>query len=289
MIDTPGAAVDETVEPGGRGRARRWWIVLGVGAVVVVLGVALVAWIGIVDYHAREDRPLPAFPSLAAHPDPAVHGTVAYFDDATRCVRLVPAGGGASKQLWCLPAEDPSTWPQIGKPVGPQLVWRPDGRLEVTMFRMKPTKTATSAPPLAAGWQKLVDVRTGAVEDVAASEVPAQPNTTTQPVVNQQGQRITTDFDGSTGKATVKVSRDTGTRTVLSVHGPGAYMYRFGPVFWAPDGTWIAATDDGRILVVRPDDPPVTGVLVTGSGGGAGGGTAGPTFAVTSADLLSST
>jgi hypothetical protein len=91
-----------------------------------------------------------------------------------------------------------------------------------------------------------------------------------------------------TGRVKVTLTDANGTRTLLSAHGPGEYGYQFGPVFWAPNWEWIAAADDGRILVITPNDPAVTRVLVTGSGGGAGGGTAGPTFAVTSANLLAS-
>ena len=35
-------------------------------------------------------------------------------------------------------------------------------------------------------------------------------------------------------------------------------------MFWAPNWQWIAA-DDGRILIVTPDDPSVTRVLTNDS------------------------
>jgi hypothetical protein len=269
-----------------RAHRRRWvWVTLGllVGAFalfVVVVGV------GFMVGHVREARPLPTFPSLAEHPDPSLHGTVAYYADDTRCIRLIAAAGTPSRDLWCLAPEGPSTWVTTGKPVGPQLVWRPDGRLEVTMFRMKPTKDTKSAPPLTRGWQKVIDVRTGAVEDVPTADAPETPNLATQPTVNAQGEQLRTNFDAGTGKAEVTIITRSGTRTLLSVHGPGEYSYGFGPVFWEPNGKWIAATDDGRILVIDPRDPATTRVLATGTGGGAGGGTAGPTFAVTTEKLL---
>ncbi|MFM8303168.1 MAG: hypothetical protein ACKOA9_02530, partial [Actinomycetota bacterium] len=149
-------------------RARRVGIAIGVVAGVGVLFV-LGTWLSILVFHAQENRPLPEFPSLAERPDPALGGTVAYYAADTRCIRIVAAAGAPSRDAWCLPEEGPAEWVEVGKPVGPQLVWLPDGRLEVTMFRMTPQKSARSAPPLGRGWQKLVDVRTGAVEDVPAA------------------------------------------------------------------------------------------------------------------------
>ena len=175
-------------------------------------------------------------------------------------------------------------WPAVGKPVGPQLVWRSDGRLEVTMFRMQPGQEKRLV--LIAGWQKIIDARTGTVADVPAAQAPATPNTTSQPTVSPNGQRVSYRLDGGSGRVKVTLTENTGTRTLLSAHGPGMYGYQFGPVFWAPNWQWIAASDDGRILVVTTKTPSVTRVLVTDSGGGAGGGTAGPAFAVTGADLL---
>lgn len=268
-----------------RTRGRRVWI--GLGAVAGVVVVFLVgAWIAILVFHAQESRPLPEFGSLTRHPDPTLQGTVAYYAAETGCIRLVAASGQPSRELWCLPDEGPSDWVEVGKPVGPQLVWLPDGRLEVTMFRMTPQKSARSAPPLGPGWQKIVDVRTGAVEDVPRAEVPTAPDESTQPLTSPDGERLRWTFDPATGKAAVTLTSGDRTRTLLAVHGPGEYTYQFGPVFWAPGGQWVAATDDSRILVITPSTPPRTRVLVTGAGGGAGGGTAGPTFAVTTEDLL---
>ncbi|MFM8304346.1 MAG: hypothetical protein ACKOA9_08630, partial [Actinomycetota bacterium] len=141
-------------------------------------------------------------------------------------------------------------------------------------------------PPLGRGWQKIVDVRTGAVEDVPAAAVPSVPNESTQPLTSPDGERIRWSLDAMSGKATVTLTSRGRTRTLLAVHGPGEYTYQFGPVFWAPNWQWIAATDNSRILVITPTDPSRTRVLVTGAGGGAGGGTAGPTFAVTAEDLF---
>lgn len=269
-------------------RKRRIWTVLGIAVAAVA---ALVLAIGLAGgaFHAREGRHVPAFPSLAENPDSSLQGTVAYYADATGCIRLVAAAGQPSKTVWCLPKEGPTTWAKVGKPVGPQLVWLPDGRLEVTMFRMK-TASPGGKPPdgLDPGWQKIVDVRTGTVQDLPAARAPSTPNTTTQPTVSPKGDRVGYTADQMTGRVKVVLTEATGTRTLLSVHGPGEYTYRFGPVFWAPNWQWIAATDNGRILVITTADPSSTRVLVTGTGGGAGGGTAGPAFAVTAATVLTS-
>ena len=271
----------------GAPRPRRRWIriTLGVigGAIALFMIVSILA---IAIFHAREGRPIPTFVSLAEHPDGSLQGTVAYYDSQSRCVRLVAAAGRPSKTLYCLPAESTSTWQELGKPAGPQLVWLPDGRLEVTMFRMTPGPGQKTPLVLKPGWQKIIDPHTGTVENVPAAKAPSTPNTTSEPTVSPGGQKVSYTLDGSSGKVEVILSDRSGTRTLLSAHGPGEYGYQFGPVFWAPNWKWIAAADDGRVLVITPTDPPVTRVLVTGSGGGAGGGTAGPSFAVTSENLL---
>lgn len=255
-----------------------------------MLGVVVALFVGLslAVFHATEGRSIPTFASLADTPDSSLQGTVAYYANETGCIRLVAAAGQPSKDVLCLPAEVTSTWVTEGKPVGPQLVWLPDGRLEVTMFRMKMPSSpgGKPAPGLNPGWQKIVDVRTGKVEDVPAAKVPSTPNPTTQPTVSPGGERVSYTSNEMTGRVKVMLTDATGTRTLLSAHGPGEYTYQFGPVFWAPNWQWIAATDDGRILVITPSDPSVTRVLVTGTGGGAGGGTAGPTFAVTAANIL---
>jgi len=274
-------------EPGADTTARRGLkIALWAAAGLLVAG-ALAVGTAVVLLQASESRPLPEFESLADRPDPSLRGTVAYFASDSRCVRIVAAAGSPSKDVWCLPDEGPDVWAGAGKPAGPQLVWRPDGRLEITMFRWDPNDAATKTdapPPLVPGWQKVVDVRTGTVEDVPASDLPSEPNLSTQPTVNAAGDVVDWELDAASGRATVELTTQTGTRTLLSVRGPGKYGYRFGPVFWEPSGAWLAATDDSRILVITPTDPARTRVLVTGAGGGAGGGTAGPEFAVTDAD-----
>ena len=286
-MDTATPPVEQLTPTEPPPKRRRWiWITVGVIAGAFAL-FWIVVGVGLVIFHAQEDRPIPSFPSLADHPDPALSGTVAYYDAQTGCIRIVAAAGQPSQQVWCLPKEGPSTWLKVGKPAGPQLVWRKDGRLEVTMFRWTPTADKKSAPQLRAGWQKIIDVRTGAVENVPTSQVPSSPNLTTEPTTSPSGDRISWTFDPPTGKAKVFVTDASGAkRTLLAVHGPGEYTYQFGPAFWAPNYQWIATSDDGRILIITPTNPAVTRVLRTGTGGGAGGGTAGPAFAVTAENIL---
>lgn len=267
-----------TTEPGTASssrvrRRRRWiWVVAlaAVGSLTVALGVLLLGL-------SPMRTPTPQFPSLAAAPDPTLQGTVAYFADQTACVRIVAAAGRPSKDVLCLAPQDPAKAQRYGKLVGPQLVWRPDGRLEVTMFRL----TTPAGPSFNPGWQKLVDVRTGAVQDVPAAEVPSQPDWSHQPMVSPDGRRIILTSDR--GRVTVVLHQASGSRTLLSVRGPADYTYGMSSAFWAPNWQWVAA-DDGRILIITTGEPAVTRVLTAESVGGGYGGY--PRFAVTDANLL---
>ncbi|HET6877291.1 MAG TPA: hypothetical protein VFH38_07165 [Jatrophihabitans sp.] len=266
-------------------KPRRWLWAVVAAAVVAAIG-GLVFGFGAALFHGG-GRGLPSFPSLAEHPDPSLHGTVAYFSNDTGCVRIVAASGQPSRNVLCIPARDLAPKPaQLLKPAGPQLVWLSGDRLEVTMFFWSPAARRSGPPDFHPGWQKIVDVRTGTVSDVPRAQVPTRPLPASGPEVAPSGDRLAYTFDPSTGRATVTLTDRSGTRTLLSVQGPGEYTYSFGPVFWAPNWQWIAGSDDGRILVITAGSPARTRVLVTGSGGGAGGGTAGPVFAITGADLL---
>ena len=260
--------------PGRPRRSRRVLLgVLAAGAVVVVAVVVAVA----VSFLGAA-RPVPAFPSLAQNPDRTLHGTVAYLAP-DNCVDIIAAGGGPSKQVLCLAAQDPETAKTLGKEQGPQLVWRADGRLEVTMFRM----SDPPGPNFRAGWQKIVDVRTGRVGDAPAADVPSTANRTTQPSTSPSGQRISWTSDPQNGRIRILLHDNGKTRTLLSAQGPGESTYGLRAAFWSPDRTWVAA-DDGRILVITPKDAR-TRVLVTPVDSGFGGdGLA--RFAVTAADLL---
>lgn len=275
-MDAPDAP---SVDPSGPRRRHPWrWVALG-GALAVVALVGLVAVLV-----RQEARPIPSFPRLADRPDPALTGTVAYTAP-DGCIRVVAAAGNPSKEVYCPPASDPSKLAKEGKEAGPQLAWRDDGRLEITMFRWKPTQGKTDrAPDLEPGWQRLVDVQTGEVTEVPAAQVPSEPRPVAGPTTNAAGQRLTWTSDPASGHVVVKVTDDDGTRTLLDVRGPGKYGYDLTTAAWAPSGRWVIA-DDGRLLVITPGDPPQTRILVERTGMGSGG-TAGPTYAVTGADLL---
>ena len=258
--------------PPVRRRRKVWAISLSIVGLLVVglvilLVVALSPWVR-----------TPEFASLADNPDRTLQGTVAYFADSTACVRIVAAAGQPSKDVLCVPNQDPVQAEQYGKLVGPQLVWRPDGRLEITMFRL----TDPPGPSFNPGWQKVVDVRSGAVEDVPAADVPSQPNLNTQPMISPDGRKIT--MTSNDGRVEVMLQDAAGPRTLLSVRGP-AETYSMSSVFWAPNWQWIAA-DDGRILIITTGDPAVARVLPAESTHGGYGGY--PRFAVTDKNFLTS-
>ncbi len=279
---------------GERGRLRPIWaVVIVVGAVVAgIAGFVLWAADDVEEFHSTTAQPVPTFPSMTDTPNPSLQGTVAYFDNGSRCVRIIAASGATSKDVYCLTGEDLVASAEQGKPAGPQLVWVPDGRLEVTLFRWVPSEDQTSAPPMTAQWQKLIDVTTGEVEEVPDDQLPNAPLETVAATVNERGEEVRTDFDALSGRGEVVLVTRSESRTLLTVRGSGEYTYGLEPASWAPDGKWIVTTDTGeggRILVITPTDPAVTSVLVANSGGGAGGGAAGPAFAVTAADLLGAT
>lgn len=220
-------------------------VLLGAVAVAVLLAWTA-AW-----------RP-PARPSLARHPDHTLHGTVAYLDDASDCVRIVAAAGAPSRRVYCLPPQDVEVAKRLGKEQGPQLTWLRGGRLVVTMFRM----TDPPGPTYEPGWQRIVDVRTGQVRDVAPDHVSSEPAQGTHPQVDAAGRRLhLVSADGDVRLSLVEGGRS---RTLLAVDSNPEIGYRMDAAFWAPGGQWIAA-DDGRILVVVPSDPPRTRVLTAAS------------------------
>jgi hypothetical protein len=245
------------------------------GKAGVVLGVGFLVLRGV-------NRPVPHFASLAGHPDRSLQGTVAYYADRSRCVKIVAAAGRPARTVWCLPEMDVARAVKAGKEIGPQLVWLAGGRLEVTMFRMMPPARPGAVPGWRPGWQKVIDVRTGNIEDVPAAKVPSQPNRATHPMISPAGQRI--GWTSGNGRVTVTLTGRHRSRTLLDVRGPGEYTYRLGAAFWAPNWRWIAA-DDGRILIITTGRHPVTRVLTSESSHEAFSADL-ARFAVTGANLL---
>jgi hypothetical protein len=280
MVETLSPPDTSLPRPPSR-RRRVLAVVLAIAAALAVTVAALVA------RDLRESSfSVPTFPSLADHPDPSLHGTVAFFEGRSRCVWIVAAAGQPSEQVLCLPPMDIAKAVQLGaKETDPQLVWLPDGRLQVTVFRAAMAKGRP--PTLTAGWQKVVDVRSRDVEEIPATGAPSTPDLSTRPTSTPDGRRITTSTDPSSGRIKVMLTDTNGTRTLLAAHGPGMYSYDLHAAFWAPNWQWIAA-DDGRILLITPGDPPVTRVLTdrASQGGGATVDGGFSTFAVTAADLL---
>ncbi|QNN54136.1 hypothetical protein [Nocardioides mesophilus] len=258
-------------------RAKDRSLLLGVALTLAGVTVLLGVVFAVALFQQGED---PTFESLAAHPDPGLHGTVAYWAESD-CVRVRAASGQPYRDVLCPSTEqDVAKAKELGKMIGPELAWRPDGRLEVTMFRMQPPPRPGAEPTYGPGWQTVVDVRTGRVHDVPAADLPSTPSDRTGPTVNPAGERVTWSSDS--GHVEVGLVSGGRTRTLLSADGPTS-TYGLETAFWAPNWQWVAA-DDGRILVITTGRRPVTRILDTPSGSGA------PfNFAVTGSDLLAPT
>lgn len=193
---------------------------------------------------------------------------------------MISASGATSRDVYCIPDLDLKDAEANGKLIGPQLVWLPDDRLQITMFRMP----VEPGPTYRAGWQKIADITAGTVVDVPSDQAPSEANLTTRATTSPSGQTVGFTSDGS-GTVTVTLTTGSGTRTLLDAKGPGEYTYGMDSAFWSPTWTWIAA-DDGRILVIVPSDPAVTRVLVDLGDLGFGGEPDLSNFAITSADVL---
>lgn len=238
--------------PGRHSSTRRsiWPYVVAAAAVgVAVAGFFVVR--GIIAY----SKPNPVFPSLADNPDPSLQGTVAYYDVIAQCVRVVAAAGRPSKDVLCLTEDE--AWHPTQDAYGPLLAWLPDGRLEVTMRLWGERQAEAEA---AGWWQKIVDVDTGAVEDVPATEVPSTlPEATA--LAGPNGEQIEITSEG--GRVEIVLTDTAGSRTLLSAEGNPDYWVKVPPT-WSPDGRWIVVKDGaGEILLITVDDPAVTRVLAT--------------------------
>jgi hypothetical protein len=248
-MDEYGDGADASRESSGPTRHRKWPWLAATAAIVVV---ALVAYV------ARDlqniNRPLPEFASLAENPDPTLTGTVAYYESTTVCVRVVDASGGASRDAYCL---DPI--PSSDGPVtGPHLAWREDGRLEVTAFSWPPEEEMTGA------WQRLIDVRTGEVEDVPLEEVPGSPTPSPIPAVavGPDGEELVAEVRDD--RLVIEVT-DNGTMRTLLESEPGpSHSYSVGngqQPMWSPNGEYVVLSD-GRLLLTTVGDPSTTRILV---------------------------
>ncbi|MCU0267748.1 MAG: hypothetical protein MUF83_03775, partial [Acidimicrobiales bacterium] len=225
--------------PPPHGHRARNVSVLAVVVVLVLVGgffVSRDAWWGL--------RPTPDFPSLIETPDPTLQGTVAslrpYPDD--HCIRLTSASGGASQELTCL-GEDAR---------GGELQWLADGRLQVTGYG-----DAQHPDDI---WRKVIDPRTGDVQEVPKAEIPPR-QPAPESVPGPGGEVVTTT--SARGTLTMTLTTDEGTRTLLSVGAPSTYT--FGQPAWNGDGSWFVVKDDlDRLLLVTTAEPSQTRVLVEG-------------------------
>jgi hypothetical protein len=195
----------------------------------------------------------PSFPSLEEQPQAQFSGTVAYYSDSSGCVRIIAAAGGPSKDVYCIPDEPIESKEEKGKPIGPHLAWLPAGRLSLTMYRMPDAP----GPEVLPGWERIVDVRTGAVEEVPEADVPQTAPVIDHITVSPEGARVTTV--SADGAAIISLTQGGQTRVLLDVSGDPR-SYRMAPAYWSPDFTWIAA-DDGRILIIDPTDPATTWIV----------------------------
>ena len=132
-------------------------------------------------------------------------------------------------------------------------------------------------------WQKFIEVRTGAVEDVPAAQLPVAPAEQGE-TVNASGEEILARVGNNRGEL-VLVTADGATRSLWSADVPLEYSLR---AIWEPNGSWVLAYD-GRLLVGTVDDPALIRVLAAEPAGLGGWGSTEPrmsTYAVTGWDLL---
>jgi hypothetical protein len=251
-------------ESGFPSRRRAWLVVLLVILVaVVVLGLVVALQLAASD---------PAFPVLADDPDPSLRGTIAYYSLETACVRLIAAAGEPSRDVLCLPASTGKTQGFYG----PLLAWLPDGRLQVTAFFQAEDLSFSR------GWQKIVEIATGAVEEVPAAEVPAAPPEIAAPAAGPNGEQIEIRSDG--GRVEIVLTGAGGSRSLLATKGDSEYRIDASPT-WSPDGRWIVVEDaHGRILLITVGEPAVTRLLTADACNSVEAGRT--CVAVTGADLL---
>ncbi|MDH4112329.1 MAG: hypothetical protein OEV60_06530 [Actinomycetota bacterium] len=223
------------------------------GAAVLVVFVVL-AGLG---YQAYRDwaRGAPGYPSLADSPDADLVGTIAYYDAATQCVRLMDASAGRSADVYCLDGTPEGT----GRINGPQLAWRPDGRLEVTAFDWPQGEEPTSA------WQVLVDATTGDVEEVPDGDLPEAPPVPPAAAIGPDGQQATLTLRDN--RLVIELIANGESRTLLTSE---KYSTDFGltpsnELLWSPDGQYLVFSD-GRLLLTTTEESSTTRIVVESPG-----------------------
>jgi hypothetical protein len=223
----------------------------------------------------------PTWQSLQVTPNAALHGTVAYFDDTTLCVRVVSASGVNAKDVLCIDQNAMNDKVHQSKEVGVNLRWLSDNRLELTMWVMRngPTPKTSFFPE----WQRIYDVQTLKFTQTPTAEIPLKPLTNSQPVVNLQGDRLITESDS--GHVVVTMVSANGVRkTLIDVQG-NPKSYHMNKAFWSPDFKYVVS-DDYQLLFTTLGAAPKT-MSITPSMTTFYGYDAIDWFAVTAQDLLS--
>ena len=200
---------------------------LAAGALVAVVAVgAFLFWA------LRDTKGTPEFPSLADQPDASLVGTVAYLDwEMNACLRVVPAAGGPIRTVTCLAGVNGGA---------AELGWLDDGRVTVTVYGES---------------QKIIDVTTGAVENVPVAQVPQVAPDRPPVTVSQDGRRLTSTNDG--GRVQIIVEQNGTTQVLLDAKGGSTY--EIGTPQWSPDETFVLTTDSAaRLLVTTLGDTPQT-------------------------------
>jgi len=255
---------------------RRRWTAALVGALLVALFTVIIA-VSIVVGGPDYSKPIPEFPSLAAQPDDALHGTVAYVvvtkdvgaKVMSECARVSVASGSASKDVLCWSFD----------PTAPVTVkWLDSTRLLVTLFTTPP-----HALDLHPRWAKIIDVSTGSTQDVPASELGKGAIPPSGPTRNVAGETVIAT--GKDGNLTLTVRGPSGTQILLAVRDshPG-WSIQSGPA-WSPDGAWILWSDGGRLLLTTPGEQSATSVLSSAEVFGVASEFDIQTFALNGADI----
>ena len=233
-----GTDTSSAVAPASRGRA----LVAIAGAVLVVGGaLALILLMGSV-------RP-PAFESLAAQPDPAIPGRVAFTTSPPggegTCLAIVEAAGGQPTTLACL--EDTTAVAYSEAEMRRAAVrWTQPDRILLRGFDALGTL------------EVVVDLQGRIVERrriPPGEELSPRPEPGARDDIRADGAYVATT--GSWGAdddtaAVVLVEPDGSERPLVEVDGAGRYAF-FVATF-SPDGRWVLVTDSAeRVLVVDAD------------------------------------
>ena len=264
---------------GAAAPGRRWLGPLLIAGGVALAGVAL-AVVVLRDLE-RRDLPPPAFASLLDQPDASLRGSVAFIvevkdpkatgKDTTRrsaCARVVSASGARSKDAYC--------W-SIDEEALATTVWQDDGRLLVTAFDA-PVGENRTVPR----WGKLVDVATGATEDVPEQKVGDGARPERGPTTDPDGNRLIEE--GGDGTAHILLQGAEASRTLLRIDEANPdWGIASGPV-WSPDFEWVLSWDGVRLLLTTVDEPS-TRVLAPEASGGAFAYDV-PTFDITEREFL---